>query len=923
MSFLRAARAGLRTLFNRKAADAEMDEELRHFIALAAEEKARDGTSPLEAERAARMGVGPLPATREQVRDGGWESRLESVLQDLRFAMRSLRRTPGFALVAVATIALGVGANTAMFSVVNAVMLRPLPYGDADRVTVIWTDNIKSGLHQEATAYSTIMDWRASARTFEQIAFYSTQRVAPLSAAPGGPRGRSRLAYVSANLLPVLGVNVAIGRGITPDEESAKVPVAVISHGFWLRWFSGDSAILGKTVTLAALSKLGDAAFTIVGVLPPDFYFPDRLTEVFVPSTAYWRFDRETSMRVESEGRRWIGVGRLANGSSLAEARADLARIGATLASQYAADRDDYAGFATTVVPVLDTVAGQSLQTTLWILLGAVSVVLLIACVNVANLLLARGASRQQEFAVRRALGAGRLRLMRQLTAECLVLAMAGGAVGMLLTVWATAFLGRVAAGQLPRLEEIGVDWRVMLFALAASVAAGLIFGLAPAWRLSSTDASEMLREGGRGSGRAGVTKRRGVLVLAECALALVLLAGAGLLLRSLQRIESVNPGFDPSSVLSMRLEFAPPDRASGLMNDARAYADAASADVLLDRLRSHPGVESVGFVDDLFIAGQGNDAITIPGRDPSTIPAGELNYGIVSPGFFAALRVPLRAGRYLERADIDRRIAALWTPNNNTLTLEEKERVARFEPVVVNEAFVKRFFPNESPVGRHFCVDPTHKTYWYEIVGVVGDMHRSGLERAAIPEFYGPYFPSPNGRADLLVRTKGDPLAMTTLVRGEARKVFPEATVVTVGTADAQLGGFIAQRKLQTMLLSLFALLALTLAAIGIFGLVHFAVTERTREIGVRLALGATPGEVLALVISQGMRTPLLGIAIGVAVSLAATRVLNSLLFGVGATDPVTFGGVVVLLTGVAALACWLAARRVVRVDPVQALRS
>jgi putative ABC transport system permease protein len=923
MGIIDSTRAGLRTLLRRRVADAEIDDELRHFVALTARENERAGMSPQEAERAARLAVGRLPATRERVRDAGWEAGVESVLHDLRYGLRGLRRAPAFSVVAVLTIALGVGANTAMFGVVNAVMLRPLPYRDASRVALIWTDDRKNALHREPTAYSTIADWHASAHTFDDIAYFSTARVSPLARDPSAPRGRSRLAYVSSNLFPVLGVAPTIGHGITAGEESGKALVAVVTYGFWQRWFAGDSAVLGKTVSFEALSKAGPTDYTIVGVMPPGFYFPDRQTEIFVPASTYWRFDRETSMRIEPSGRRWTGVGRLARDASMADARADLARIGDVLASRYASTRDDYIGFAATVLPILDTIAGASLQTTLWTLLGAVGVVLLVACVNVANLLLARGAARHQEFAVRRALGAGRLRLMRQLTAECMLLALAGGMLGATLAVWATRILGRVAANQLPRMEEIGVDWRVLVFAFAASLAAGLGFGLAPGWRLSSADAGESLREGGRGTVRASVSRRRGALVAVECALALVLLAGAGLLLRSLQRVQSVDPGFDPSHVLTMRLEFAPSSRTGPAMtSNAWAGAATASAEALLDQLRALPGVEATGFVDDLLVLGQGDEAITIAGRDPSSVPAGELSSGSVTPGFFRTLRVPLRAGRYLEPTDVGRKIAALWAVPSNATSLEEKERTAHFEPVVVNESFAKRFFSDENPVGRHFCIDPRGKTYWYEIVGVVGDMHRAGLERAAIPEYYGPYFATVNGRADLLVRATADPLALTTRVRDAVRRAFPDATVVTVSTADAQLGGLLAQRRFQTDLLLLFSLLGLTLAAIGVFGLVHFAVAQRTREIGVRLALGATPQSVLGLMVRQGMRMPATGMALGVAASLATTRILNHLLFGVGATDPVTFASVTILLAAVAAGACWLAARRVVRVDPVRALR-
>jgi predicted permease len=490
--------------------------------------------------------------------------------------------------------------------------------------------------------------------------------------------------------------------------------------------------------------------------------------------------------------------------------------------------------------------------------------------------------------------------------------------------------LGTAASGFVPRIGEIAMDWRVIGFSIAASLASGLIFGLAPALRLSKARATDALKDGGRGASRAGVSRSRGVLVMTECALALILLTGAGLLLRSLAHLDAVDPGFDTSNVLAVRLEFPPeppPTAAERTQTSpiaqARARARVGLAGQLVERLRGLQGVTQVGFIDDLMVNGRGNRSVTIPGRSAEASGSGELNEALMSAGFFPVMQVPLRRGRLIADEDVEQKIRALWSPVRTDLSLAEKERLAVPEPVVVNEAFAKRFFPGEDAVGRKFCIDPTNKTYWYEIVGVVGDMHRQGLDRRPIPEYYGPWILSPNGRADLLLRTSGDPLALASSVREVARSVIPGVTVVSASTADALLGDFSAQRRLQTWLLSVFALLALTLAAIGIFGLVHFAVAERTREIGVRVALGATPGQVMSLVLGEGMRTPVVGIVVGLAASLALTRVLSSLLFGVGATDPVTFAAMAAVLAAVASIACWLAGRRALGVDPVRALRD
>jgi putative ABC transport system permease protein len=556
-----------------------------------------------------------------------------------------------------------------------------------------------------------------------------------------------------------------------------------------------------------------------------------------------------------------------------------------------------------------------------------VALMLLVVCANVANLQLARGATRQREFAVRRALGASRGRIVRQMIAESMVLVLIGGALGTAIALWGTPLLANAASAYVPRMDEVALDWRVLLFATGASIASGLVFGLAPALRLSSTDANEALREGGHGTGSVRLRRSQGVLVLAECATTLVLLTGAGLLLKSLNQLQSVNPGFDPRQVLVTRLEF-PPEAAptaegrtqTSVTEAARARGREQLAYDFAQRVRSMPGVASAGFTDDMFVANQGNKSITIPGRSAD---AGELNAAVMSPEFFSVMRVPLKRGRYTVRADGEQKIRALWSLVKADLSLPEKERLATPEPVVVNEAFVRRFFPSEDPIGKKFCIDPTNKTYWYTIVGVVGDMHRSGLERSVIPEYYGPYIPSSNGRVDLVVRTEADPLALAATIRAEVARSMPGVVVVSMSTAESQLGGFSAQRRLQTWLLTLFALLALSLAAVGIFGLAHYAVAERTREIGIRVALGATPANVLRLVVAQAMRMPALGIAIGLLASAALTRIIAHQLYNVEATDPMTFAGVAVVLAAVAASACYLAARRAALADPVRALRE
>jgi len=921
-------RAGIRALFRRDVIEQELDDEVRHYLELATRERIDAGMTPDAAARAARAEMGGVEPTKERVRSGGWEAHVESAWRDVRYALRGVRRNPGFAAIVIATLALGIGANTVMFSVVNAVMLRPLPYRDSQQLVLIYTDDVRRGLHREGTAYATITDWKERSRAFSDIAFYNTQRVAPVTNNPD-IRGRARSALVSGNLFELLGVSPVMGRAISAPDESARAPVVVISYAFWQRWFAGAPDVVGRSLVIDDASKGGAGTLTVIGVMPADFYFPDKLTDLWTPATTYWRFTRESSERFPQWARRWTAVARRAPNTSLAAARADMAHIGSELTATFKSDIPDFPGFATTVMPVLDSIAGSDLQSALWILLGATALVLLVACANVANLLLARGSARHHEFALRRALGGGRGRLIRQLVIEHVVLGLAGGAAGLALAVWGMRVVSTAAAPYVPRIDETSLDLRVLAAATIASIAAAMVFGAAPALRLSAAAATDALRESGRAHGSLRLRTSRGFMVIAECALAIILLTGAGLLLRSLNRLLSIDPGFDPRHVLTMRIEFPPEPPPSAEertqtseIAPARARAREQWMNDLIAHLREIPGVEAAGFIDDLYSAGQGHQSITIPARASDQV-AGELNSGWVTPGFFPALRVPLHRGRYLTRDDAIQKIRALWSPIVTNLSLAEKERRAVPEPVVVNHAFVQRFFPDIDPIGQRFCIDPTNKTYWYEIVGVVGDMHRQGLERRTIPEYFGPYFPSPNGRTDLLVRTRTAPLAIAPIIRQEVVRSLPAVTIVQVGTADGQLADFSGRRRLQTWLLSTFALLGLALTAIGIFGLVHYIVAERTSEIGVRVALGATPRDILRLVLMQGMRTPAAGVAIGIVASAAAARVMTHLLFEVTPTDPVTFIAVSGLLAIVATAACYIAARRALRLDPVQALRQ
>jgi predicted permease len=910
----RAITLGLRRLLHRRAADRDLNDEIAQYLSAAADEYVRAGLTPAQAERQARLDFGGVEAAKDAVREAGWESILEAMRRDLSFGLRTLWRNPAFTAVAVLTLALGTGATTAMFSVINAVILRPLPYRDPDQLALIWTDDIRRSLHQEPTAFRTIEDWRQHSRVFQSIAFFNVGRN---TITENGQRDRTRSVFASSNLFSVLGAQAALGRTLSAIDDGKAAPAAVISHALWQRRFNGDSGVLGKSIVLEGAPK-GGAVLTIVGVMPASFYFPDAATEIWMPAPSYWRFDRESSERFLGFARRWTGIGRVRAGSTIDDARMDMSRINAFLTATYIPGNPDFPGFRTNVVPILDSVAATSLRSALWVLMGGVILVLMVACANVANLLLARGASRGHEFAVRKALGARRGRLVAQLMSESLLLAAIGGIAGVALAWAIVRVIVASGSAQVPRLSETTVDGRVLLFALIVAVVAGLVFGAAPAWGVSST-----------GSGNRVVGRRsRGTLVVIECALAIVLLAGAGLLLRSLDRLRSVDPGFNASNVLAARVEF-PPDpllppqpRERGSMEKKLAARRHALATDLARRIAGIPGVARVGYVDDLFLGGVGNESIAIPGRAELTLSAGELSEGALSSGFFETLEVPLKQGRYLTEADVATKIDALWAQIHTEGSLTEREARAVFEPVVVNEEFVRRFFPADNPIGKHFCIDPTNKTYWYTIVGVVGDMRRQGLAKQAIAQYFGPWFPPPMGRADLLVRTSGDPLAIANAVRREINATVPGAIIASVSTVDEQLGAFEAQRDFQALLLAMFATLGITLAAVGVYGVVHYAVNERTRELGVRIALGATPTRIRGMVLREGMRGPMLGIGIGVVAALATTRVLSAALFGITAADPATYVVVALLLLSVAAAACFVPAVRATKVDPITALR-
>jgi putative ABC transport system permease protein len=807
---------------------------------------------------------------------------MTSLLQDLRYGLRVLLKSPGFTLVAILALAIGIGANTAIFSVVNTLLLQPLPYRDANRLAIVWEHNLVRDRKSNVVGPSNFVHWREMNRTFEDLAAASPTFNLTLT----GGRDPEEVAtqLVSVEFFSVLGVQPRLGRAFTPDENRPNAQVAVVSDRFWRRRFNADPALLNHTI------QLNGQPSTVIGIAPPGFSVLDKTVDVWVPLpfTAEARTPGGRSLQV---------VGRLKQGVTFEHAQQDMTRVGADLTAMFPAFNT---GWTVRVVPIREELTGK-VRPALLVLAGAVAFVLLIACANVANLLLARATARQRELAVRAALGAGRGRLVRQLLAESLLLSAAGGACGLALGWWSIAFLRNVAAERLPiqRLEMVAIDGPVLAFTAAAALVSGICFGIIPALTGAGANLHESLREGGRtGSGARG-NRTRAAFVVLEVALALVLLVGAGLLVRSFVRLLDVDPGFDPSHTLTMRVSL-PRARYGGEGQQAQFF------DRFFREIDALPGVKAAGAVSWLPMAGLGAaTSMEIVGQPKP--PRGQepvTDVRVMTHRYLEAMGVPLLKGRLFNETD-----AADTTGR-----------------IVINETMARKHWPGEDPIGKRVRINWGSPAVEDEIIGVVGDVKHYGLDTPASavrPMIYWPYARYPYGTMTVAIKTAGDPTSLVNTLGGVLRRLDPDLALAGVRTMEDVVSSSVAERRLTMLLLTILAGAALVLAAVGIYGVIAYSVTQRTQEIGIRMALGAQRADVLRMVVRQALLMVAAGIAAGAAGALLLTRLMEGLLFDVTPTDPVTFALVSTVLIGVAVVASGVPGLRATRVDPVIALRA
>ncbi|WP_321475852.1 ABC transporter permease [uncultured Paludibaculum sp.] len=876
MSWATVVAARLRGLFAHRRLDRELDEEVRFHLEMQIEDNLQAGMNPAEARYAALRSFGGLEPMKETYRERRAFALVETTAQDLRYAARTLRKSPGFTLTAVAVLALAIGASTAMFSVLNTVLLRPLPYHSPEQLAMLWTEDPTQNLREGRSALRDVEQWRSQSRSFADMATLDT-----VSTILTGADGTEQIvgASISPNLLLLLGVRPVLGRNFSTEEAEQRQPLVLISHRFWQARFGGSRGALGATLMLNGLPC------QIIGILPADFQIARLDADVWAPHTS-----RPSARGAET----WFVVGRLRPAVTFDQAQAEMTAIARHLSDQLpAAERNR----GITVVPLSLSMVGPQSRLALWMLGGTVFCVFLIAAANVTSLSLARSAARGREMAVRAALGASAGRIMRQLLTEGILLAAVSGLFGSLLAVAGIRLIRAFGPDNLARLNEISLDLRVLGCALAISVLAGTLVGLAPAMTTLRRDLRPSGEEGGRSVSGGTATRRiRRALVVADFALAIVLLAGAGLLVRSWWYVNSIDPGFRPERVLVMELS-APP----------AFHVPAQRADLnrrVLEAIQAVPGVESAGIIGDLFIANSREQVVTVERADGTASERLRFTSDEVSADFFKTIGTPLLRGRFFSIGD---------GPDAPPVA-------------IINDAMARRSWPEHDPVGRRFKLGPRASGLpWYTVVGVVADMRRQGLEREPFPQVFVSLAQSPPPRnVDLFIRTSSsDPLTMAGALRAAVSRVEKNAPVSGVASLEQQLGTYLAQRRFQTSLLTGFSIAALLMAAVGIYGLIQYSIATRTQEIGIRMAVGAQAGAIFRMILGEGLKLSLTGLMFGLLGAVWLGQAGSSLLFGVTSTDPLTFVVMSLLLIAVAVAACCFPARSAMKIEPIVALRQ
>ena len=866
----------LRNLFQGRRVERDLNDEIDSCLTLLIERKIERGIDPEEARRQAMLELGGAEQVKEKVREIQMGRYLETLLQDLRYGIRMLIRHPAFTAVAVLTIALGIGANTAIFSLVNGVLLRPLPYKDADRIVRIEEDHGQS--RGNSVTYAAFLDLLGHTKSFENVGAYRKWNF-NLIADAGEPE-QIEGALVSSGLFDAFGIMPAAGRFfLQKEDQPGGDKVVVLSHGLWQRRFGSDQNIIGRTI------KISDKTCTVIGVTPASFQFPVK-ADIWMPLVVG---------RTLSQNRRshlLTVIGRLNATATMDQARAELAIVSQQIEQQYPGVDPE---MKLNAIGLQDRIVAP-IKSALLILFGAVGLVLLIACTNVASLLLARGSSRARELAIRTSLGAGRSRIVRQLLTESVLLSLLGGGFGLLLALLTLKSIVALSPANLPRLDEVGnngIDARVLAFTLFVSILTGIIFGLIPAIGATRADLHDSLKEGGRGSSGTGSRRFSNALVVSEVALALVLLIGAGLLINSFARLLQVNPGFNPDKLLTINL-FLSPSKYSG---------DEQRSDFIkqtLEKVSTVPGVRSAAMATSLPITGGPSTDFEIVGRPDASNYAPSADIQIVSPDYFRTMSIPVKNGR----------------------AFNERDTAQSLKVMIISETMARQYWPNEDPIGKRVTMKDWGPPLTGEIVGVVGDIKMNGLDSELQPMIYWPYTQFPQIFINLIIRTSTGRSDVIAAIKSQIWSVDGEQPMGSIRTMDQVVSDSVTQRRFNMLLLAIFAAVALVLAAVGIYGVISHSVGERIHEIGIRVALGAGRQDIYKLIIGQGMLPALCGVGVGIVASLVLTRQLSALLFGVKATDPTTFILLSVLLTAVALVACYLPARRGTRVDPMVALR-